>query len=111
MQIPVAYSTGIELLFQNKIVYEPVLIMKGRLQCIFWTVLFMPRREASIIVILVYSPQTDQAIYRSLCKLWISSLFPGLFHEVKRILKCIGWVTGCGVYLVCDILPAYYAMM
>jgi len=105
MQIPVAYSTGIELLFQNKIVYETILVMERRFQGLFGAVLFVTRREASIIVILVYSPQAYKTVDGSFCKLWIASLRPCLFHEVKRFLKCIGWVTGRGVYLVCDILP------
>ena len=111
MQIPVAYSTRIELLFQHKIMNESSLIMEGRFQGIFGAVLFVTRTETAIIIVFIDSPQAYQAVDCSFCKFRLASFLPCLFHYVKRFLKCVGRITCRGSELMRHMLPAYYTMM
>ena len=56
VQISIAYTTRIQLLLNDKVMYETSLIMEGRFQCIFGTVLFVTRRETAVIIVFVDGP-------------------------------------------------------
>ena len=111
VQISIAYSTRIELLFDYKIMYETSLIMERGFHGIFGTVLLMSGRETAVIVVFVDRPEAYETIDRPFCKLWIATIFPGFFHKVKWFVECIGRVVRRCVYLVCHMLPRYYTMM
>ena len=105
MQIPIAYSTRIELLLNDKIMYETIFEVKRRFQCILGTVLFMTRRETAIIVVFVDRPQAYETIDRPFCKFRVACVAPCLFHKVKGFAECIGRIVRCGIESMRHMLP------
>ena len=111
MQISIAYSTRIQLLFNDKVMYETSLIMEGRFQCIFGTVLFVTRRETAVIVVFVDRPEAYETIDRPFCKFRVACVAPCLFHKVKGFAECIGRIVRCGIESMRHVLPRYDSVM